>query len=137
MEPRQMKILITLTLIAALALSQVGCASYAVYHHNKTQLTEQRQARGETPPSSIGEVVSSAPWLTVGAAIADIATGVVGYKAIAGGKDDEPKNTADNNTAGQDQVNVSGDNNNVVINKPVAIIPPVINNPPAPPAETP
>lgn len=121
-----MKKLITLALIAALALSQAGCASYAVYQHSKTQLTEEKQARGEAAPNGVGEVIASAPWLTVGAAIADIATGVVGYNALQNGKDDEPKNTADNNTAGQDQVNVSGDNNTIYLNKPNEVIPPVV-----------
>ena len=129
-----MRKLILGMLIVGLMFGNVGCASIAVFHHNKQQLREARQARGEANVEpTMSETIGNAPWLTVGAAVADIASGVAAYTVAAkqGGGSDQPKATADNNVAGGDQINVSGNNNTVVIDKPVAVVPPVIVTPPA------
>ena len=144
MERRQMKKLITLKLIAAMALSS-GCASTLVYKNSKQELTERRAIRAVSlgeESAGIGldvaaiDVLSEHPWQQAGAALLDLGLmygSYAGAKALTDSSDKKEKRNANNNASAGDQVNLNGDGNTVYINKPVVVVPPVLVTPPAAP----
>lgn len=103
-------------MMVAVLVSQVGCASYAMYQHNKASYKD-----AEVPAS---KVIGDNKGSTAAAAAVDIATlwgAYEGYKAIQGDNNDSndkvvqptEQRNANRNTSGQNTTVIQGNNNTV------------------------